>query len=470
MISIIIPTHNQLPFTRLCLRYIKEFTEEPYEVIVVDNGSTDGTVPFLQGYPGLQLLTFPYNRGFAAAANAGMRAARGRYLVLLNNDIVVTPAWLKNLSLVLDCRPDAGMALPATNLTYGPQLMQVYYRSLKAMFSYARRYNHSNASRWQEVLRLPDYCLIIRREMMEKIGYLDEQFSPGYFEDDDYAYRARQSGFKLIFAADTFVHHFSGVTTSTVSQAASMGTDNRRRFQQKWGLDPLDFFQLSLRILDPLPYGLVFSWGGHYYLFQDGLLRLVSPWHPMLGAFQERIPSINFDLQQLYSFGPPFAESQYLDGILITPAGKEKELYLMHNKCRRPVKDPVLRKFLLLSSPLVLRQELFACLPEGPEFVLSPQYELPGGLLLRCGADYYVTSEQLLRPLGRDAAQYWGYAPAKALPLEQRSLDAYACGPPIPIHPGIHLDFPLLPRVISEASDQNRRLAAQLNLEYKGGF
>ena len=471
MISIIIPTFNQLPFTRLCLQFVKKYTKEPYELIVVDNGSTDGTVAFLQKYPGIKLITFPDNRGFATACNAGLKVSRGRYIVLLNNDVLVTPFWLTNLIRVLDSRPDVGMSLPVTNLTYGPQCIQVSYSNLEAMVHFARNYNRSNPGRWMEVPRLPNYCLIIRREMTNKIGLLDEQFSPGYFEDDDYSYRARQAGYRLIFTEDTFVHHFSGTTTSTVNKNSNMGEINRKRFYKKWKVNPLNFFKLEMRILNPLPDGLFFTWGKQPYLFQGGSLCLISSGNllPLFSVFQEKIPHIGSDLYTLYPISHTFEDKPFLDGIILASVGNEDDdLYILHAKQRRPVKDPLLLKCLkknCICSSFVSMQ-LLECLPKGPEFNLSAGSGLPGGLLLQCGSNYYVSSENMLRPLTQIGAKRWGYALGKALPLEPEHLNQFAFGPPILDHVGLPMSFANLTRVIDQAKYNNRQLAGQYNLLY----
>jgi glycosyltransferase involved in cell wall biosynthesis len=100
--SIIIPCWNQIEFTRQCITALKHHTRQPWELIVIDNGSTDGTGPYLSGVQDaaavpVTVIANTTNRGFPAAINQGLRQARGEYLVLLNNDVVVTDAWLEQL-------------------------------------------------------------------------------------------------------------------------------------------------------------------------------------------------------------------------------------------------------------------------------------------------------------------------------------------------------------------------------------
>ena len=95
--SIVIVTYNQLGCTRACLDSIRFVTDEPYELIVVDNGSTDGTVEYLRSCPDVKLIENPDNRGFPAAANQGIRASNGAQVLLLNNDVLVTTGWLRRM-------------------------------------------------------------------------------------------------------------------------------------------------------------------------------------------------------------------------------------------------------------------------------------------------------------------------------------------------------------------------------------
>lgn len=111
--SIVIITHNELTYTRLCVDSIREHTDEPYELIFVDNASTDGTVAYLRSLPGVQVIANSENRGFPAASNQGIEAASGRQVLLLNNDTVVTTGWLSRLLRTLYSTPRSALSAPA---------------------------------------------------------------------------------------------------------------------------------------------------------------------------------------------------------------------------------------------------------------------------------------------------------------------------------------------------------------------
>lgn len=240
LVSIVIPVYNQWPFTQSCLASIARHTPEPHGVIVVDNGSADGTPERLaREFPGVHLLRLGENRGFAAACNRGAALARGEFLLFLNNDTLVTPGWLVNLKRCLASLPLAGLAGPRTNCAGSEQMMPVSYRTLAEMEEFARGFNQPDPGRWTEVERLVGFCLLVKRRVWEEVGPFDERFGPGNYEDDDYCLRVRRRGYRLILAGDTFVHHFGGVTfTGAGLDYRALLAENRETFRKKWGLRP----------------------------------------------------------------------------------------------------------------------------------------------------------------------------------------------------------------------------------------
>lgn len=238
-VSIVIPTHNGRPWLETCVASIRAFTETPHEIIVVDDGSTDGTADFCLAEK-LLCISAPMNRGFPAACNQGLRAARGDAMLLLNDDTVVSCKWLDNMLDCLYSAPDVGVVGPMTNCADGVQRSALRYESIEQFHRLAETLNRPDPSRWTTVDRLVGFCMLIRRDVLERVGYLDERFSPGYYEDDDYCHRVRRAGYRLVLAGDTHVHHEGGRSFRRFGDEAlrRLVERNRRLFVRKWGFEP----------------------------------------------------------------------------------------------------------------------------------------------------------------------------------------------------------------------------------------
>lgn len=245
MTSIIIPTYNGLELLQECVEAIRTYTPQRYEIIVVDNGSQDDTVGFCRREK-LGLISLPYNTGFPEACNRGMRLALGDTLLLLNNDVVVSHNWLGNLLACLQAEEETGAVAPYSNRVSGIQLLELGYETTEQFHQLTATRNISNPALWVQTDRLVGMCLLIKRSAMEKIGLLDEQYAPGLYEDDDYCYRLRLAGYKLMLAGDVVVHHHGSVSFKKADPTVleELIRSNRTKFQNKWGIDPLTFHAL----------------------------------------------------------------------------------------------------------------------------------------------------------------------------------------------------------------------------------
>jgi GT2 family glycosyltransferase/2-polyprenyl-3-methyl-5-hydroxy-6-metoxy-1,4-benzoquinol methylase/Flp pilus assembly protein TadD len=244
--SIVILTYNELACTRECLESIARNTPEPHEIILVDNGSSDGTLPYLRelcaGDGHYRLLENGENLGFAAGCNLGMRQARGGRILLLNNDVVVTRGWLGGMLECLEREPGAGIVGPMSNEVAGPQrLAKVAYRSTEELEEFARAFGRSNCGRRIQVPRVVGFCMLFTRELLESVGELDASFGSGNFEDDDFCLRAALAGFGCVLAGDVFIHHYGSRSfkANGIDYARAMAT-NRVTYDAKWALGRLD--------------------------------------------------------------------------------------------------------------------------------------------------------------------------------------------------------------------------------------
>ncbi|MGE5544092.1 MAG: glycosyltransferase, partial [Bacillota bacterium] len=240
--SIVILTHNELEYTRRCVESIQKHTNEPYELIFVDNGSSDGTLEYLQSLSDARVITNPINLGFGAGCNQGMSAAKGEYIVLLNNDTVVTEGWLTRMINWVEADPSVGMVGPRSNYVVGPQMVNPvpYGDDLSRMHEFAAKFSAENAGTSFQVLRLVGFCVLIKRAVIEKIGGFDERFGKGNFEDDDFCIRAGMAGFKLLVCNDVFIHHYGSRTFAGAKMDyLEMMRRNWKKFKDKWDL-PVD--------------------------------------------------------------------------------------------------------------------------------------------------------------------------------------------------------------------------------------
>lgn len=239
--SIIIPNRNGLSYLQLCIQSIKQHTDMPYEIIVVDNGSQDDSLEYCR-YEQVRLISVPFNCGFPAACNMGMRVASGDAIMLLNNDVVVTPNWLSNMMRCLYSVEDVGIVGPVTNYVSGIQKVDSPYNTPQGA---AIAPNVPDSGKWQDVSRLVGFCFMFKREVMQRIGLLDEIFTPGHYEDDDFCYRTRLAGYRLLISGDTFVFHHGSASFEKEGEERlkALIQTNYEKFIHKWGFDPHSLIQ-----------------------------------------------------------------------------------------------------------------------------------------------------------------------------------------------------------------------------------
>jgi GT2 family glycosyltransferase/acetyltransferase-like isoleucine patch superfamily enzyme len=238
--SIIMLTYNQLENTKLCIGSIRKYTvKEEYEIIVVDNNSTDGTVQWLSEQKDIKTIMNNENLGFPKGCNQGIKIAKGKNILLLNNDTIVTPKWLKNLIIALYSDNTVGAVGAATNFCSNNQVIPGKYNNTDELIEFAEKNNISDSKRWEEKIKLVGFCMLIKKEVIEKIGFLDEIYSPGNFEDDDYSFRIRKEGYRLLLCKDVFIHHFGSVSfNKDVGKFKDLLRINKEKFKNKWGFEP----------------------------------------------------------------------------------------------------------------------------------------------------------------------------------------------------------------------------------------
>lgn len=221
-LSVIIVNWNGLEHLPVCLDSLESQTFRDFEVILVDNGSRDGSVEFVRSrYPWVHLVPLQQNTGFATGNNRGFEQARGDYIVTLNNDTRVEPDWLDILVQVADSHPRAGMVASRICAFSDPDILDsigmTICRDGMARGQYRnRRWSTLCLQPVAEIL-IPSACAALyKRAMLDETGFFDDDFF-AYAEDVDLGLRGRLAGWKAVAATAAVVHHKYSQTGGSLS-------------------------------------------------------------------------------------------------------------------------------------------------------------------------------------------------------------------------------------------------------------
>ncbi len=222
-VNLVIAVYNQLHFTQQCVESIARCTSIPHEVIIVDNGSTDGTREFLRTVKAT-VITNETNLGCAKAWNQGIRASNGEVIGILNNDIVVTTGWLGKLIAFME-KSGHSIVSPAAREGALDYDLEIYAKEFTRRCARTKRNAEVYAS-----------CMMIRQEVFDRVGLFDENFSYGGGEDIDFLWRAKLAGFSFGMTGSALIHHFGMVTQDSVKRTETRAYTERNMayFEKKW--------------------------------------------------------------------------------------------------------------------------------------------------------------------------------------------------------------------------------------------
>lgn len=234
-VSIVIPVYNRLKYTKKCLESIFEFgSKYEFEIIVVDNASSDGTREYLQEL-GRKVVAIvnEKNLGFAKACNQGASKATGEYLLFLNNDTVVTDRWMDVLIEELDADPE--VAIAGSKLLYPDETIQhagvVFAEDKTPYHIYSREIKEKHyVNKKRKFNAVTAACMLVRKELFDKVGGFDEDFLNGY-EDIDFCLKIRDIGKDIMYCPESVVYHYESITEGR----GDKHKENQVLFLEKWG-------------------------------------------------------------------------------------------------------------------------------------------------------------------------------------------------------------------------------------------
>jgi GT2 family glycosyltransferase len=445
MTSIVILTLNNMDLTARCLHSIRTFTDSPYELILVDNGSTDGTVAWLSQQSDIKLIRNDFNRGFAAACNQGAAIASGDQILLLNNDTIVSHRWLSVMLQCLHSSERIGIVGPKSNFVLPLQRIPVDPGNEEEYHLFAQSFNRHDPVQWQDLASLSGFCLLLRRSTWRQLGGFDETFTVGGYEDIDLGYRALRAGLFLKLAGDAFVYHEGNRSfNSNAIDMYGVAAVNRRLFIRKWGFNPErlilkpdpaflpDQFAMAHPHQTPAFPMLASGW---YAVAPDGCVYRIEreskrPIHRYdtflhMRLSLERTGRCDPSLLQSLPIGTPIDEANFPDGypdvfIARDPGG---ELHSVEHGIRYPIQSehalPVLG--LRADEAIPVRFEQLWSLPEGWPIRgnIWEEHELYDHLLYR-GPDggLHYSEGQRLRPLvWEQTLSHYGWSKDRAIPI-----------------------------------------------------
>lgn len=215
--SVVIPNWNGRELLDRCLASLRAQTRSDFEVVVVDNGSDDDSVDFVrESYPGVSIVSLDANRGFARAVNEGLRRFSGEYVALLNNDVVVEPAWLAELIACAERHPRAAAVAPKLLVHGTDDVIDSAGDILTCWFrAYSRGHGEIDRGQYDleaEVFSASGAASLWRTAVLDDVGLFDEDYFFAY-EDVDLGFRARLRGYECWYAPSAVAHHRGGATS-----------------------------------------------------------------------------------------------------------------------------------------------------------------------------------------------------------------------------------------------------------------
>ena len=356
--DLVLLSWNHLEETKPCLESLFETTKVPCRLFIVDNGSEPEVRAFLASLTPrnnileVTLLQNESNEGFPRGMNRGIRASSAPYVCLLNNDLRLTVGWLAEMIEVAKAHPDIGVLNPASSTlgNYPPPGL-----SLQEHADYLKRFR----GQFKEVGMCIGYCMLIKREVLDRVGELSEEVERIFFEDEDFCMRAQQAGYRCVVAAAAYAYHAEHKSVNKMPEREALFGRNRDWCNAKWGKRiriAWPRFDLPAPGTDELRAWLtrLLSWArrrSHVYVYApaprgltvDGLFESVGlvahadiQWRPIAPVLpgmaaaglilQRRKKPFDIILTPTPSWGRRISRLGWLHGAAVVPVDNEEQL------------------------------------------------------------------------------------------------------------------------------------------------
>ncbi|MCR4925399.1 MAG: glycosyltransferase family 2 protein [Clostridiales bacterium] len=247
-VTILVQLYNRLDKTKECIDSILKYTKDVnFDLLLIDNGSTDDTFEYLKSIDYDKVRIMHINKNISSSYPVVHEEIKwfAKYLVVLANDMIVTPNWLSNLLTVAKSDERIGMVNPMSSNVSNGQCYDMKFTDFDDMQRQAAEFNKSNPEKWDERIRLVTLGALYKKECLYAVGWPINDL--GFFHDfidDDISFRVRRAGYKIVLAKDTWVHHnhdvFNCETKDPVEYQKSLNT-GRENFRTKFfGVDAWD--------------------------------------------------------------------------------------------------------------------------------------------------------------------------------------------------------------------------------------
>ena len=241
LVTIVIPFVNQSESTLVTVHSILNNCSVAVKIILVDDGSNKEELEIINNdiaqFSNILLVKNTYEHGFASAINRGLVEVESDYTILCNNDVVVTKGAVERLLKLANAKEVGIIGCMSNNASGFQQVEYSEYNNLDEMYLFANKYCNNNKYKIINFPRVAFFFTLIKKEVIAKIGGLDERFNPGNFEDDDFCLRSNIVGYKTIIAGDVFIHHYGSKSfrEEGFNKYKKLLEINEDKFIDKWG-------------------------------------------------------------------------------------------------------------------------------------------------------------------------------------------------------------------------------------------